>query len=88
MNFLKNRMNLLIQGLIVSIITCVLCLVFIDIIPSIVISILMMIILSLVQEYQKHTSNKSYNFDWENVLSVMVGGILGVSFTILICILK
>ena len=78
MKWLKERSALAITGAILAIIICTLCVIFTGVIPAIVITMLSMIMVGIMQELQVYFSNKVYEFDWLNICSILLGGLIAV----------
>lgn len=87
MKWLKERSALVMVGAVLAIIICTLCVIFTGVVPAIVITILSMAMVGIIQEIRVYFSNKTYEFDWFNVWSILLGGGLGVIFVIVLSIL-
>lgn len=87
MKWLKERSALVMMGAVLAIIICTLCVIFTGVVPAIVITTLSMAMVGIIQEVQVYFSNKTYEFDWLNAWSILLGGVLGIIFVVVLSML-
>ena len=87
MKWLKERSAFAMTGAVLAIIICTLCVIFSRVIPAVVITTLSVVMVGVFQEIQVYFSNKTYEFDWLNVGSIIFGGALGIAFVVVLSIL-